>query len=283
MNPSTKARPARHAGAFYEADPQRLRNNIEQFIDEAQVPDLPKPPVAFVSPHAGYAYSGPTAGHVYRYLRDMQPERVLVFAPSHHSPLRLASVWEGPAYATPLGEYPIDTEIVDKLRDKNEDIIFDSFAETQEHALEVQVPFLQVACPDAKMIPVIVGTHQPDALNALSTAMLSACQGHDWFERGKVAFIASSDGYHGYSSQELEESDSRLVEAIKKMDKNALFEPTTDGHPRACGVAPISLALDAAQEMSAKEVTILNRTSSGELMGHRTGQWIVGYIAAAIH
>ncbi len=276
----TMSRPAAQAGAFYTGDAEALRQEVERYIEEAAPVAVSAPPVGFVSPHAGYRFSGATAGHVYRQLRDLAPETVFVLAPSHRASFPLASMWDGPAYSTPLGDYPIDMDIVEQIRQALPGIECQRHAEAREHSLEVQIPFLQVACPEAKFVPLLIGAQDRANTEALVEGLARAVEGMEWAERGRLALVASSDGYHGYSHEECLDSDALLAEAVRSMDVDALYGSAPSGHALACGRGPIVAVLQLSKRLGASEAQVLDRSTSADTIPHREGDWIVGYLAA---
>ena len=145
------------AGSFYPGDPVALRTMIRQLLDQA--PDGHPPPCAMVVPHAGYVYSGYTAACGYRALARAsaeQPLRVFILSPSHRVALDGISVGDYRAYLTPLGPVEIDQEVVQGLLTLP-DVHRDTASHQQEHALEVQLPFLQETVGHFKLVPIIFG------------------------------------------------------------------------------------------------------------------------------
>lgn len=275
-------RPATHAGTFYPGNADELRNDVEEYISSAQIIKPAQKPLGFISPHAGYAYSGATAGHVYAHLRELSPEVVFIVSPSHHAAFDLPSVWDGPAYATPLGECRIDSKVVAALREEMPGMKCEHWADVQEHSLEVQVPFLQVACPKARLVPLVIGAQQIGLNEILAAALINTLDKCDLCERGRAAIIASSDGYHGYNMQNLKSSDAQLANAICAMDPAAVYAPSPSGDPMACGRAPIAVLMHIAKRLGADQVTILKQSTSADVVPHREGQWAVGYLAAML-
>jgi hypothetical protein len=277
---SGSARPAGQAGRFYPAGPQELRREVERAIDAAPSVESEDPPIGFVSPHAGYTFSGGTAGRVYRQLRDLSPSTVFVFAPSHHSFFPLASIWDGPAYSTPLGDCPIDGETVAGLKERLPGLGCERGAETQEHSLEVQIPFLQVACPQAGLVPLLIGDQSKGNIKKVVEAIAALCAETAGMERGKIAFVASSDAYHGDSLDRCRQSDRRLAEAVRTMDVDAFYEETDSRRAMACGAGPIAAAMLLSQRLGATQATILGQATSADAMPYRAGSYVVGYLAA---
>src|SRR5208337_82208 len=136
------------AGQFYPAQPDELRRMLDDYLAQAAVPQLPGNLVALFAPHAGYIYSGKVAAHSYARLKGRKFERVVVIAPSHFEGFPFVSVYDGDAYATPLGNVAVDKEFAAKLAKLHPLIRLSSRGhvptqEQGEHALEVQLPFLQ--------------------------------------------------------------------------------------------------------------------------------------------
>ena len=270
-------RPAAHAGRFYPFGAQELRHEIERYIEAASPQTGEAPAIGFVSPHAGYTFSGPCAGHVYRQIQALRPEIVFVLAPSHHGSFSEPSIWDGKAYATPLGEYPIDRETVEKIKQHRPGIGCHRWEEEQEHSLEVQIPFLQVACPDSRLVPILIGQQMKQNICTVADTIEAAVQGR---ARGTYAFVASSDAYHGYSLDECHASDARLATDVQAMDIEALFEDSMSRRTMACGLGPIAAVIDASKRLGAKRATILNQATSADAMPRGPQDYVVGYLAA---
>ncbi|MET7418071.1 AmmeMemoRadiSam system protein B [Dactylosporangium sp. NPDC005555] len=162
-------RPPAVAGTFYPADPARLAGSVDAMLGAAGA--APPDAVAYVVPHAGHRFSGPTAAHAYRELRDRaEPfERAVVIGPAHQVPLRGAAVSTATAWASPLGEIAIDTAGVQLLVDRGL-AVADDRPHAPEHSIEVQVPFL-LRVHLRKLLPVVVGQGDPDATAALLDAV----------------------------------------------------------------------------------------------------------------
>ena len=150
-------RPATVAGYFYPADPVKLSKDISLMLDRNKPKHHFKKIFGIVSPHAGYVYSGRTAAHAYNLLKGLNYNQVVVISPSHSEYFPGACVFEGDAYETPLGILEVDKEFSEKLT-KNSSIIFSGFeGHRKEHALEVQLPFLQSVLSDFKIVPLVIG------------------------------------------------------------------------------------------------------------------------------
>ena len=275
-------RPATQAGRFYTARAESLQAEVAAYLKAADVRSVIPAPWGFVAPHAGYSFSGQTAGHVYAQVRERKPQTVFVFAPSHYASFPLASTWDGPAYQTPLGQYPIETEMVARIRRTLPGLRSEGLAERQEHSLEVQIPFLQVACPRARLVPLLIGDQDRPNIQKLTDGVLRAL---DEIPEAKehLAFVASSDAYHGHSLDACKASDGHLAEALVSMDADRLYRDVQSGHAMACGYGPIAAVMEISKRLGSRRATILRQATSAEAVAYRPGDYVVGYLAAMFH
>ena len=177
-----KVRPAFNAGGFYPADAKVLTKMVDDFLAKVPPEQLAEPPVALISPHAGYEFSGQVAAHAYALLKGRKFARVVVIAPCHVENFPFSSVYDGDAYATPLGNIPVDKEFAKKLVGLSRDIKLSERGHVQvegrgEHALEVELPFLQRTLGDFKLVPIVMGDQNYDLERALGVALAKLIQG----------------------------------------------------------------------------------------------------------
>src|SRR5688500_2486499 len=151
-------RPAAVAGQFYDADPGRLRAEVERYVDRATAYADLGPPKAVIAPHAGFRYSGPTAGFAYRAIAPLRTAvtRVVLIGPAHRVRVPGIGVSTAKAWATPLGDVPIDVEVVRSLLDHPSVVEADE-AHASEHSLEVHLPFLMATLGPFTLVPLVVG------------------------------------------------------------------------------------------------------------------------------
>ncbi|HEX5854674.1 MAG TPA: AmmeMemoRadiSam system protein B [Thermoanaerobaculia bacterium] len=142
MKPS-RIRPPAVAGMFYPASPSELSRMVDDLLAGALTPEGAPSPAALVVPHAGYVYSGPVAATAYARLRPSaaSTSRVVAFGPVHHVPVRGAAVPAADAWSTPIGKVPIDPVLRERAVARGAAV--DDRSHAPEHALEVQLPFLQ--------------------------------------------------------------------------------------------------------------------------------------------
>jgi len=239
------------AGTFYPGDARKLGAMVDKHLAAAPAaPNLPGPPCAMICPHAGYAYSGPTAATNYKLLRPGQYARVVVLAPSHYALLQGASVGAFTAFRTPLGDVPVDTEATTALRGCK--LVGDQTEpQTREHSLEVQLPFLQKTLGRFSLVPLVVGDVTPRERDALAAALLPL-----WDERTLI--VASSDFCHYGPSFDYEpfgktdrEHIARLdregIDRILALDANGFESYLARTHNTICGQAPIGVLLRLAK------------------------------------
>ena len=275
----------RHAVAgpqgFYPSEPDELREIVLDYMKRAEL-KTDKDPFGLIAPHAGYVYSGPVAGYAYRQVQGRQYRSVVVLAPSHMMSFPFASIMPSGAYITPLGEIPVDEDLSSRLVEAGGDLVQASyqghtaeFAAPAEHSLEVQLPFLQVALGDFKLVPVVIGIVDWEVSQALGNA-LAGIMGDD------ILIVASSDlsHYHGY--EEAYRLDSEVIEYIENMDAKGLAEGCSRHELEACGGMPISALLAAAEKAGNCNAEILRHKTSGDVPGGVRSQ-VVGYLAAAIY
>ncbi len=141
---------------FYPSHPETLRATlIDLFRDLPEQQEIE--PIALIAPHAGYVFSGRTAAHAYKLLEGRIYDRVVILAPSHYAAFPGASVFQGIAFASALGQIPLDNDFIAKLREESDLFDYCPEAEAREHSLEVQAPFLQSVLQNFSLVPVVIG------------------------------------------------------------------------------------------------------------------------------
>lgn len=276
-------RPSAIAGRWYPADAQALRHTVEGYLDACDPISLPGPVLALVSPHAGYAYSGATAARAYAQVRGSDFRRVILLGPLHQL---IPGSQLGPfmtpledAYRTPLGDVPLDRAFIAELGKR---VTLTPVRGDEEHALEIELPFLQVTLGHFGLAPIMLGEHisEPDAaarLAALAVALAELCDEH-------TLLVASTDLSHMRNYADVVRTDRRLVDLLGAFDVDGLARALAAGDVQACGATGLVTVLKAAQRRGARGAQILAYTSSGDVTGDkRTGVYTVGYLAAAVH
>ena len=252
------------AGMFYPGDRTALERSVRELLAAANAHPLPQPPAALVVPHAGYVYSGPIAARAYRTLAPFAQRyrRVALFGPSHFVPFRGLAVPASRAFATPLGEVPVDEDARARLRSLP--FVRESDAPHEpEHSLEVQLPFLQLVLPGRPVLPIACGEADPEEVAA---AMERAVEAEE------TLLLVSTDLSHYYdwaTARRLDEETARAVESLR---------PEALGPDSACGRVPLRGLLVWAAGHGLEPVR-LDLRNSGDTAGDRSR--VVGYGAWA--
>jgi len=249
------------AGSFYPASPLELRAQVERLLGAAKPATVS--PKALIAPHAGYIYSGPIAATAYATLapRAAEIRRVVLLGPSHFVPFRGLALPQADAFDTPLGQVELDREAFALLAGHGVKVI--GAAHEREHSLEVQLPFLQVALGEFKLVPLAVGYAQPSE----TAAVLEALWGGD-----ETLIVISSDLSHYRSYQAAAVIDAETAQAIERLEGDVI-----DGE-HACGCHPIRGLLQLAKRRGMRVVP-LDRRNSGDTAGDKSR--VVGYGAWA--
>jgi MEMO1 family protein len=283
---SRKVRPAGVAGSFYPAEPQPLRKMVNEFLAAAKVPKIPQAPLALLSPHAGYPFSGGVAAHAYALLRGRKFARVVVIAPSHYEAFAFSSVYDGDAYSTPLGEVPVDKAFAAKLVAADPLIKFSrqGHGEVQghwEHALEDELPFLQQVLGSFKLVPVVMGDQSYESSRALGVALAKIIRKENASSSGDfdTLIVASSDLSHYHPYDEAVALDHKTLEAIEEWDYFNLSQNFQRRVWEACGGGGIVAAMIAAERLGANRAEVLAYANSGDVTGDKSR--VVGYGAVA--
>jgi AmmeMemoRadiSam system protein B len=261
------------AGSFYPADPESLRAAVDS-LAEGRTPKESPRPRALMVPHAGYVYSGRIAARTY--LHGALPKRLILLGPNHTGmgePIALQA--EG-AWRTPLGDAPIDAPLAAALLARLPEAKDDAAAHRREHAIEVQIPFLQRWVPTFRFVPICVGTHRLDALLALGSAVADAVR-----EAGEpILLVLSSDLSHYLPAAEAERLDGLALERTLAVDPEGLLRVVEERDITMCGVAPVVAGLAAARRLGSTRGTLVARGHSGETTGDDAS--VVGYAGVAV-
>ncbi len=263
------------AGSWYPGNPALLRKDIEKYIDNvtAEAPD--EKVVGIVSPHAGYMYSGQVAAHAYRLLKGKIYDTVVVIGPSHRAFFKGASIYDRGGYETPLGIVPVDMETAEKIRSQSGMISFVPDAHRQEHSVEIQLPFLQVALGEFSFVPVVMGVQDEKTCRELAGAIAEAVKDKD------ALIVGSSDLSHFKGYEKTVKMDFLVLDHMKKMDPGGLLEDLEKGACEACGGGPIAVTMMVAEQLGADGSKVLEYANSGDVTGDRGS--VVGYAAAVFY
>lgn len=260
------------AGRFYPATEKELLHLVEKYIKGRQS----TPPIeacAVIVPHAGYVYSGELAGKT---LCSVQiPETVLLIGPNHTgqgSPVSLSTK----TWSTPFGSVPVNTNLANLIANEHNSIVVDEAAHTNEHSLEVQLPFLQKLQQNLSIVPLTVAHLPYDNCEEIAEALY--CSISKYGE--KILIVASTDMSHYESRPVAEVKDKLALDAIIAMDPQALYSTVHKNKISMCGVIPVVITLLICKRMGAKTARLLDYMDSGTVSGD-TDQ-VVGYAGVII-
>jgi AmmeMemoRadiSam system protein B len=293
MNP--RVRPSAIAGRWYPGNGDVLRSSIERYFAETPPTSLTGPILGLVVPHAGYAYSGPTAGRGFAQVRHAGFTRVVLLGPLHRpiwgSALGSFMVPIETAYQTPLGNVPLDQQFIEKLGQR---VVLTRVQGDEEHSLEIELPFLQVALGQFALVPIMLG-ESVSATAISGAAAIKATQRVSELAAALAAVIAespsqktllvcSTDLSHMDDYADVVRTDRALVDMVGAFDVAGLRLALETGAVQACGGAGLLAILESCVHLGARGTTILHYTNSGEITGDkRPGSYTVGYLAAAIY
>ncbi len=263
------------AGTWYADSPAELRSAIHAFLQKVPEQRPLGEPLALISPHAGYAYSGQVAAYAYKLLREYQFATVVIIAPSHHAAFRGVSVYDRGGYRTPLGIVPLDHTLIEQLRTRDNTIRCVPQAHAREHSLEIQLPFLQTLMPGFKLVPLVMGDQSYATCQRLADTLAQCLRGKS------VLIVASSDLSHYHSYGEAKELDQVIIDHINKFDPQGLSYDLASKRCEACGGGPMVTALLAARKLGGDRTEVLHYANSGDVTGDRSR--VVGYLAAAVY
>ena len=276
-------RPPAVAGKFYPADPARLRGAIEAYLADALPPPAPAArPLGLVVPHAGILFSGQIAADAYRRAAGFELDVVVVLGTNHTvASFPGVSVQQAEAYRTPLGRLEADTALARQLLALGgEDglVRFEAAAHASEHSEEVQLPFVQLALPHAKVVTAVVGTSDPRVAARFGELLARTLAGK------RALVVASSDLSHYPAYEAAVAADTRLLAAVATLDSTLaareLRRLESAGTPAlataACGQGAILAAMATARALGATRGTVVSYANSGDTVAGERDR-VVGY------
>jgi AmmeMemoRadiSam system protein B/AmmeMemoRadiSam system protein A len=262
------------AGAFYDGDKAVLSARIDgYFAAVKELPTVSGEVRALICPHAGYVYSGQTAAYAYKVVQGGPYATVIIIGTSHQYGLDGASIYLKGGFETPLGVVPVDEELASAIA-RASGFSYVAEAQTKEHSVEVQVPFIQKALPDARIVPIVLGYPSRRNVTALAEGIAKACSGK------KVLIVASTDMSHYLSKAEANALDARTISLVKNVNAGTLITKCETGENIMCGGGGVAATLLALKKAGQPQVTVLRYSDSSEASGDESR--VVGYLAAAI-
>ena len=259
------------AGQFYPGSKQALTEEVDRYL---KTDKEPVQAIGVVSPHAGYIYSGPTAGAVF--AQTIVPKACIVLAPNHTGMGATAAIMSDGTWELPTGEIAIDGSLAGKLKASCDDISEDALAHLQEHSLEVQLPFLLARQPKLSIVPITLQHIRYDACERLGHAIAAVIKD----SRQRILIVASSDMNH-YEEHELtKKKDQLAIDRVLALDPKGLLTTCAQEQISMCGVVPTAVMLIAAKELGATKAELISHMTSGDTSGDYGS--VVGYAGIAV-
>lgn len=269
-------RPSPIAGLWYSSDPKKLAFEIDNYIDNADNPEIPGEVKGILAPHAGYRYSGRTAGYAFQTVKGKAFDQVIILSPYHayHTQSILSSAHQ--AYATPLGRIQVDKKFISDFRDRlfeQHNIQMVEVANDQEHSLEIEIPFLQRSLiNDFSLIPLMIRSVDLVTVKKLSKVLVEMIAGNN------VLLVVSTDLSHFYSQAIANEFDKNILESIAGYSIEEVFQTEQKGVGFACGLSAVLTGMAVTKGIGCDLVKILHHSTSGDETGDLES--VVGYGAA---
>jgi len=275
------------AGQFYAGSRAGLEKAVAECTAGYQPPEDMGEVIGGVVPHAGWMYSGPTAARVLVTLAEKaRPETFILFGAAHHCGVRAAAIFPDGAWSTPLGELPVDGELAAAIAEAGRGLIeLSAEAHDMEHSIEVQLPFIQVLCPRARIVPIAV----PPVADAVRVGETAASVVNA--QARKVVVVASTDLTHygmGYGVPDhgplpkagkwMCENDRRMIRLIESLRAEDVIREA-EAQQNACGAGAVAAATAAARALGASSGIVLEYTTSAAVTKETYADRAVGYVA----
>lgn len=263
------------AGSWYPGKPLTLKEDIERYFDSVPDSDLKGEIAGLIAPHAGYIYSGQVAAYAYKPIRGKIYDTVVIVGPSHRLAFNGVSIFRKGGYETPLGVVPIAEDLAEDIK-KFSGVVDDiPAAHIQEHSLEIQLPFLQVALGDISFVPLVMGDQRADTCHDLAEAICRAAHGK------KILIVGSSDLSHFHNYNMASQLDAVVLKHLQNVDAEGLLKSLDSEICEACGGGPMAVAMLVAKRMGAVKSRLLKYANSGDVTGDKSS--VVGYVAAVYY
>ncbi|MDP1852677.1 MAG: AmmeMemoRadiSam system protein B [Candidatus Omnitrophota bacterium] len=265
------------AGSWYPANKEELSALLDSFLSVVSAQEINGDVIALIQPHAGLVFSGPVAAYGVKAVKGLGIKTVIIIGFAHRKQFDGVSVYNQGAFDTPLGRLNIDKELSEALISQNKKIKSYPSAFDEENSIELQLPFIKKAFPDALIVPVAIGDQDFSTVRILSDALYNVLK-----DRKDCLLIASTDMSHYLSYLDAIERDKRTIGILKQMSADSIFrENILSGGNMFCGVSGVAAVVLAGQKLGADSIKILKYANSGDTAGDKSR--VVGYLSAVIY
>ena len=257
------------AGRFYPSDPDELSSVVRECVRIP--PGAPASSIvkACLVPHAGYMYSGVVAGAVLS--RIVLPRKILILGVRHFPRGQQMAILSSGAWRTPLGDASIDSALADALRAACPLLHEDSVAHSEEHSLEVQLPFLQFLAPGFEFVPIALGTVRFEDLVAVGEAIGRVIAASP----EKTLLLTTSDLNHYEDDATTRVKDHKAIARLLALDARGLHDTCRNEQISMCGLGPSVAMLTVLHVLRAKNSELVRYATSADASGDTSA--VVGY------
>jgi len=263
------------AGMFYPGNKEELAGKVDDFLANVKKSDIKGRVFAIIVPHAGYEYSGQIAAYSFKQLEGTDFKKIIIISPSHYVSFDGMSVYNKGAFETPLGIIKIDKELADKIMAKDKRFIFYPEAHLKEHAIEVELPFLQKMYKDKdfKIVPITMGNPEADDIRILSDTL------YDVMDKDTLLII-SVDLSHYYPYDKAVELDTNSTSAIEHLDAQKMLKDINSHNSEIDAPIAVLGMITLANRYNAK-AKIIKYANSGDVAGDKSR--VVGYSSIVVY
>lgn len=259
------------AGQFYCGTSSGLRRQVASYVEDVSDKVDAK---AIVAPHAGFVCSGPVAGKVYSRIRNY--DTYVIVGPNHSGIGPPVAVSGQRSWNMPMGDVPIDSDLVRSLIARSSIASQDDNAHRLEHSLEVQLPFIQFFNAEFAILPICVGLR-----SCQEAVQLGEELGDVIASSGKrVLVVASTDMSHYIPHDLAVKKDKLAIDKVLELDASGLCDVVRRNSISMCGVMPATTAVAAANRLGARSAALISYMTSGETCGDKAQ--VVGYAGIVI-
>jgi len=271
------------AGQFYPGNKSELEDSLKAMFKRATFKETSNPVLAIISPHAGYVFSGAVAASSFNQVEKKHYKNIFVIGSSHHALYDGASICIFDNYITPLGKVKVDKQLASELIKSNSCFVQDYGADTVEHSIEVQIPFLQyILGDDINLVPVLVGTQSEKGCQEIAKAL------KPYFNNENL-FVISTDLSHYPSYFDAQTSDKLITQAVETNSPENFLKTRrqleSSGIPELqtamCGWTSVLTLLNITKDISGLTFkTVLLKNSGDTKFGEKSR--VVGYCSIAV-
>lgn len=264
------------AGSWYPASKAQLENQLKSYLDSANPEKINGQILAVITPHAGYQYSGPVAAYSFNVLQDKGIKTIILIGFSHRQYFDGMAIYDKGSWRTPLGDIQIDEALAKDIESKNKRISFNPSLFRGENSVEMEVPFIQLALKDVKIVPIAFGTQKYEDAQILAVTLASILK-----DRNDCAIVASTDLSHYHQYNDANEIDKHTIDMLNRLKAREFYDEGKLGICELCGLLPVTASLLVAQNLGYDKIKTLKYANSGDITGDKSR--VVGYVSAVIY